>query len=463
MAPRGCPAEFRRRAVGLVGAGRPVAQVAAGLGISDQSVCDWRRRARIDAGVEPGTATAEHAELAALRRRVRELGDRTRDLSSGDRAGQGGRRPKSKFAAVKALAAEGLPVERACGLLGVSVSGYWGWLGRPRSARSVRHAWLADAIAEVYARSRQTYGAKRVHAELVGGRGIAVCRRTVEILMRRAGLRGVSGRPRASQDSRHPDRVGPGLPRLRAGRAGPAVGGRRHRAPRPRAQGPAARWCTGAFSRRVVGWSIDSRPTASLAANAPGMAIDNRNPAADETVTHSDHRTQPASWASAQRSAGSGLLRSMGPVGDCFDSATDRVVPVPDASRAARPQALAHTRRVRRRDLRIPRNLAQPAATAHRPWHADACRVRDPTPTQTGSMNPAIRLHQTQGPPAHQARVVRDHQLRPLQNPRPALRRQTELDPARRPHPTLEREEPQNRRSEACRRPKQPPTRQILD
>lgn len=94
------------------------------------------------------------------------------------------------------MAAEGLPVERACGVLGVSVSGYYGWLRRPLSARSIRHAWLSGIIAEIGAASRQNYGAKRVHAELVGGRGIAVCRQTVETLMRRAGLRGVSGRPK---------------------------------------------------------------------------------------------------------------------------------------------------------------------------------------------------------------------------------------------------------------------------
>jgi putative transposase len=34
------------------------------------------------------------------------------------------------------------------------------------------------------------------------------------------------------------------------------------------------------FSRRVVGWSIDSAPTASLVTNALGMAIANRNPTA---------------------------------------------------------------------------------------------------------------------------------------------------------------------------------------
>ena len=49
-----------------------------------------------------------------------------------------------------------------------------------------------------------------------------------------------------------------------------------------------------AFSRRVVGWSIDSRPTAALVTNALGMAIDNRQPTEGETVIHSDHRLNPA-------------------------------------------------------------------------------------------------------------------------------------------------------------------------
>ena len=42
-----------------------------------------------------------------------------------------------------------------------------------------------------------------------------------------------------------------------------------------------------AFSRRVVGWSIDSRPQASLATNALAMAIENRQP--NGSIIHSDH------------------------------------------------------------------------------------------------------------------------------------------------------------------------------
>ena len=40
-------------------------------------------------------------------------------------------------------------------------------------------------------------------------------------------------------------------------------------------------------SRRVVGWPIDSRPTAALVTNALGMAIDQRRPPEGETVIHS--------------------------------------------------------------------------------------------------------------------------------------------------------------------------------
>lgn len=73
MARRGYPGEFRRRVVDLVEGGRRVAEVAAELGISDQSIYTWRRQARIDAGVEPGLTSGEKAELVAARRRIREL------------------------------------------------------------------------------------------------------------------------------------------------------------------------------------------------------------------------------------------------------------------------------------------------------------------------------------------------------------------------------------------------------
>lgn len=73
MARKGYPPEFRRRVVELVEGGGKVAEVAADLGVSEQSIYTWRRQARIDAGVEAGLTSAEKAELAAARRRIREL------------------------------------------------------------------------------------------------------------------------------------------------------------------------------------------------------------------------------------------------------------------------------------------------------------------------------------------------------------------------------------------------------
>ncbi len=73
MARRGYPPEFRRRVVDLVEGGRKVSEVAIKLDVSEQTIYTWRRQARIDAGLETGVTTSEQAELAAAKRRIREL------------------------------------------------------------------------------------------------------------------------------------------------------------------------------------------------------------------------------------------------------------------------------------------------------------------------------------------------------------------------------------------------------
>ena len=73
MARRGYLPEFRRRVMELVEGGRKVAEVAAELGISQQTIYTWRRQARIDAGLEAGLSRYEQAELVAAKRRSREL------------------------------------------------------------------------------------------------------------------------------------------------------------------------------------------------------------------------------------------------------------------------------------------------------------------------------------------------------------------------------------------------------
>ena len=71
-----------------------------------------------------------------------------------------------------------------------------------------------------------------------------------------------------------------------------------------------------------MGWSIDAHPTAALVTNALSMAIEQRKPPEGSTVIHSDQGTQFTSWTFTQRAIDSGLVPSMGSVGDCYDNAT---------------------------------------------------------------------------------------------------------------------------------------------
>jgi transposase InsO family protein len=93
------------------------------------------------------------------------------------------------------MVAEGLPAQLACRVLDVSESGFHAWRTRPPSERAIRHAWLTDLIRQIHVDFRGTYGYPRVHAELTFGHGLAVGEEAVWLLMRKAGLQGLTGRP----------------------------------------------------------------------------------------------------------------------------------------------------------------------------------------------------------------------------------------------------------------------------
>jgi hypothetical protein len=58
----------------------------------------------------------------------------------------------------------------------MSVSGFHALRNRSPFARVVRHAMIVEVIRDVHDRSRQAYGARRVHAELVVGHEMTVAR-----------------------------------------------------------------------------------------------------------------------------------------------------------------------------------------------------------------------------------------------------------------------------------------------
>lgn len=80
--PRQYPPEFRQRALRLldtmmetseVSEFEAIKSVASKLGIAQESVRRWRRKAQVDAGQRPGTSSSEHDEIRRLRRENAEL------------------------------------------------------------------------------------------------------------------------------------------------------------------------------------------------------------------------------------------------------------------------------------------------------------------------------------------------------------------------------------------------------
>lgn len=70
--PIAYPQEFRERAVELARSGdKPVAQIAADLGIATSCLRRWMKQDHIDGGRRAGLSSDERAELVALRRRLR--------------------------------------------------------------------------------------------------------------------------------------------------------------------------------------------------------------------------------------------------------------------------------------------------------------------------------------------------------------------------------------------------------
>ncbi len=212
------------------------------------------------------------------------------------------------------------PVRTMARLLGVSPSGFYGWLGRAESARARRDRELTELIVDSHRTSRGTYGVPRVHADLRAV-GVQVGRKRVALLMRQAGLAGVTRRHkhrttrRSGVDAAAPDLLDRNFS----------------------ATGPDQKWVADityvatwdgfvylavvldVWSRRIVGWATADSLHTQVVLDALNMAIWRRRP--ERVIHHSDKGCQYTSIAFGQRCSEAGVTPSTGSAGDCFDNA----------------------------------------------------------------------------------------------------------------------------------------------
>ena len=209
-----------------------------------------------------------------------------------------------------------------CRVLVVSRSGYHAWATRKLSARAREDARLSARIEVLHRRGRGVYGSPRIWSDLVLEDGERISRKRVERLMRQAGLSGLIVKKWKSTTVRVPGvRVADDL------------------LDRQFAAGAPNRcWVADItylrtwegwlylvavqdlFSRRIVGWSIDSHMRTDLVTDALQMALAHRRPDRG-LIWHSDQGSQFVSLAFGQQARAAGIAQSMGSKGDCFDNA----------------------------------------------------------------------------------------------------------------------------------------------
>jgi putative transposase len=212
------------------------------------------------------------------------------------------------------------PVSMMCRLLGVSSSGYHAWKHQPPSARAVYDAVITERIRAIHSRSRQTYGMPRIHFELTK-EGFRIGRKRVARLMRAAGLQGISRRKGTRTTIRGKE-----------AQASPDLVKRDFRAKAPNRLWVAdityiPTWAgflylavvMDAFSRRIVGWAMETHLRTELVLEALNMALWQRRPST--VIHHSDQGCQYTSIAFGKRCKEADVRPSTGSVGDCFDNA----------------------------------------------------------------------------------------------------------------------------------------------
>jgi transposase InsO family protein len=212
-------------------------------------------------------------------------------------------------------------IGRMCAWLSVSRSGYYEWLNRPASATAKRREDLKIKIAALFDYYDQTYGYRRIHAELVRA-GEQVGPELVRRLMRELDLVPCQPRPYRTTTVRDTDeRQVPDLVRRDF-----------------TAEGPGRKLCgdityihtwegwvylatvIDCFNKEVIGYAIADHMRADLVVDAVQMATRNHT-LEPGCIVHHDHGAQYTSATYAEKLAQHQLRLSLGRTGNCFDNA----------------------------------------------------------------------------------------------------------------------------------------------
>ena len=204
-----------------------------------------------------------------------------------------------------------------------SKSGFYEYLGRKKSNARIEREALEGLVVEAFGRRRGRYGYRRIDRELRKS-GIAVSEKRALRTMRKPGLAGRG----ATRKHRIQEKVGPGDPRPNLAERAFAVGERNKLWAGGIAYMPAREgWLylaavTGAFSRKVAGWSMSERITGKVAIGAIGRAVGGEGPPDDGSlVFHDDQGARHASRSFRRCLDSHGIAQSVSRPGTPLDNA----------------------------------------------------------------------------------------------------------------------------------------------
>ena len=208
-----------------------------------------------------------------------------------------------------------------CRVLGVSRGGFYLWLKRPESRRSVENGRLVEAIRAIHRESRGVYGSPRVHARLRAQSG-RYGRNRIARLMREMQIQGKRRRKfRVTTDSDHTLPISGNILDRKFTLGTPNKAWLADITYIATKEG----WLYLAavmdlYSRKIVGWAMGSRISRHLVEGALWMAICNRGPKPG-LLHHSDRGCQYASHDYRKLLEKRGIVCSMSRKGNCWDNA----------------------------------------------------------------------------------------------------------------------------------------------